>query len=174
MIFLSLPLKKKKEVLKKLKAIDEKKDKDALNKIQEIGKEWSTIGYVPKEEKGKVEEEYQKLLSGKMKSLGMDSGEIETQTYEIKIEGLKEIKVYDSNGKISDKKMVEDVGAPLIWARFMDLNNNEPFFCDRDGVKRKSMSDIGVERRVGYGWYSEAPNKVLKKYKKWKKMNFQK
>ncbi|WP_431242071.1 pectate lyase [Flavobacterium sp. P21] len=84
-----------------------------------------------------------------------------------KITNLEEKRVLNDQGKIIDKKMLPAVNAGPIWARFMDLETNEPFFCDRDGIKKKSLDQIGSERRNGYSWYSDAPKEVLKKYPAW-------
>jgi pectinesterase len=83
------------------------------------------------------------------------------------ITGFKEVKIYDK-GKIIEKKLEKDEQAPPMWARFMELENNKPFFCDRDGIKKSSYSEIGIERRTGYAWYTDEPANVLKKYPKWK------
>lgn len=56
-----------------------------------------------------------------------------------------------------------------VWARFYDLDTEKPFFCDRDGIKKDNLNDIGKERRGGYSWYTSSPSKVLKHYKKWLK-----
>lgn len=84
-----------------------------------------------------------------------------------KITNLEEKRVVNDAGRIIEKKMIPAVDAKPIWARFMDLETNEPFFCDRDGIKRKSLDEIGEERRNGYSWYSDAPQEVLKKYPDW-------
>ena len=84
-----------------------------------------------------------------------------------KITNLEEKRVLNDAGKVIDKKMTVTQNAEPLWARFMDLDTNEPFFCDRDGIKRKSLDEIGSERRNGYSWYTEAPNEVLKKYDTW-------
>ena len=84
-----------------------------------------------------------------------------------KITNLEEKRVLNDAGKVIDKKMIVTQNAEPIWARFMDLDTNEPFFCDRDGIKRKSLDEIGSERRNGYSWYTEAPTEVLKKYDAW-------
>jgi len=86
-----------------------------------------------------------------------------------KITGYKEVKTYDEKGKIADKNLVPDESAEPIWARFMELDDSKPFFCDRDGIKKYSYREIGSERRNGYGWYTDGPGEVLKKYIKWKK-----
>ncbi|MFH0999643.1 MAG: pectate lyase [Bacteroidota bacterium] len=86
----------------------------------------------------------------------------------VKITGLREEKVFNENGKIIDKKIVADSSAPAIWARFMELDNNTPFFCDRDGIKKATMAEIGAERRNGYAWYTDEPKEVLKRYPNWK------
>ncbi|MDP3945754.1 MAG: pectate lyase [Lutibacter sp.] len=89
----------------------------------------------------------------------------------VKITGLREDRFYNEKGKIIDKKMIPDPNAPAIWARFMELDNNKPFFCDRDGIKKYSLSEIGAERRNGYAWYTDQPKEVLKKYPRWVKNN---
>ena len=87
----------------------------------------------------------------------------------VKITGLREDRIYNEKGKIIDKKMIPDPDAKPIWARFMELDDNTPFFCDRDGIKKYSLAEIGDERRNGYAWYTNEPKEVLKKYPKWKK-----
>jgi PelA/Pel-15E family pectate lyase len=86
-----------------------------------------------------------------------------------KITGLREDRVPVPNSKILEKVMVKDPNAEPLWARFMELNDNTPFFCDRDGIKKASISEIGQERRTGYAWYTNEPKEVLKKYIAWKK-----
>ncbi|NLP58707.1 pectate lyase [Lutibacter sp. B1] len=87
----------------------------------------------------------------------------------VKITGLREDRFYNEKGKIIDKKMIPDPDAKPIWARFMELDDNTPFFCDRDGIKKATLAEIGAERRNGYAWYTNEPKEVLKKYPKWKK-----
>lgn len=82
-----------------------------------------------------------------------------------KITGFKEVRVD------GDKKWVKDLNAIPMWARFSDLETNEPFFCDRDGIRKKSYSEIGFERRNGYAWFTDAPSQVLEKYGAWKMEN---
>ncbi|WP_338407110.1 pectate lyase [uncultured Flavobacterium sp.] len=89
----------------------------------------------------------------------------------VKISGLREDRFYDEKGKLIDKKMVSDENAPAIWARFMELEDNTPFFCDRDGIKKATLAEIGAERRNGYAWYTNEPKEVLKMYPKWLKKN---
>lgn len=84
-----------------------------------------------------------------------------------KITNLQEKRVLNNEGKIIDKKMVSAENTGPIWARFMDLETNEPFFCDRDGIKKKTLAEIGDERRNGYSWYSDAAKEVLKLYPSW-------
>ena len=88
-----------------------------------------------------------------------------------KITGLREERQTVGNTKVFDKVMVKDVNAALLWSRFMELDDNTPFFCDRDGVKKGSLAEIGSERRNGYAWYTNEPKEVLKKYPLWKKTN---
>lgn len=61
------------------------------------------------------------------------------------------------------------VSAPgnVLWARFYDLETGKPFFCGRDGVKHATLAEIEKERRGGYAWYTNAPQRVLDRYAKW-------
>lgn len=61
------------------------------------------------------------------------------------------------------------VSAPgnVLWARFYDLETGKPFFCGHDGVKHATLAEIEKERRGGYSWYTNAPQRVLDRYAKW-------
>ena len=61
-----------------------------------------------------------------------------------------------------DRVLVEDENS-IIWARFYDLQNNDPFFCGRDGIRKRSVAEIEQERRVGYAWYGKWPATLLNK-----------
>lgn len=87
----------------------------------------------------------------------------------VKINGLRKEQIYNDVGKIINKRMIPDQSAPAIWARFMELEDNTPFFCDRDGVKKASLLEIGEERRNGYAWYTNEPQKLLEKYPEWER-----
>ncbi|MFH6942911.1 pectate lyase [Flavobacterium sp. FlaQc-50] len=88
-----------------------------------------------------------------------------------KITNLEEKRVLKDGGKIIEKKMIVTSNGAPIWARFMELDTNEPFFCDRDGIKKKSLDQIGPERRNGYAWFTDEPKEVLKKYAGWAAKN---
>lgn len=83
-----------------------------------------------------------------------------------KIEGLK-IQFYTTPDGLRDVKVVEDVNAPTLWARFYDLDTQKPFFCDRDGVKRATIAELSHDRRSGYSWYTNSPAAVLERYNGW-------
>jgi PelA/Pel-15E family pectate lyase len=69
-----------------------------------------------------------------------------------------------------ERTLVKDPQAPPLWARFYELGTNRPIFEGRDGVVRYSVLEIEAERRNGYGWYTEEPNKLLNKdYTAWQK-----
>ncbi len=52
------------------------------------------------------------------------------------------------------------------WARFYDLEECKPFYCDRSGVPKRNIEEIDPERRKGYSWFSSKPAQVLKKLDK--------
>lgn len=68
-----------------------------------------------------------------------------------------------------DKVVVNDPGASPIWTRYYELQSNRPLFCDRNSKMLYTMSEVSRERRVGYAWYTYAPQEVLNKYPEWQK-----
>jgi len=69
-----------------------------------------------------------------------------------------------------DLVMMPDATAPDLWARFYDLKTGTPYVCDRDGVPKPRLADIGHERRNGYSWFGEYARDLLAKdYPAWKK-----
>ncbi len=76
-------------------------------------------------------------------------------------------RIYDDNHKLLAKNVFKAKDAPPIWARFMELDNNAPYFCDRDGIKKQQLSEIGEERRLGYRWYTDRPQKIIDRFPKW-------
>lgn len=83
-----------------------------------------------------------------------------------KLEGIKPERAIDKDGN-RNMVVVEDKNAPPLWARFYDLKTGKPYFCDRDGIKKNTLAEIGYERRNGYSWYTNAPERLLNKYPEW-------
>ncbi|RYY14319.1 MAG: pectate lyase [Cytophagaceae bacterium] len=66
-----------------------------------------------------------------------------------------------------DRVLVASPGSTL-WARFYDLDTNQPIYVGRDGVKRARLADIENERRIGYVYAATWPAKLLaREYPKW-------
>jgi PelA/Pel-15E family pectate lyase len=87
----------------------------------------------------------------------------------VKIVGYRFITV-DAPGtpKGKDKILAPDPGS-TTWARFYDLETDEPFFCGRDGIPKKTVAEVEYERRTGYAWYGDWPAKLLTlEYPKWR------
>lgn len=90
---------------------------------------------------------------------------------------LRDVKINDykvvtvaapGTAKGVDRKVVADPAAPGMWARYYEIGTNRPFFCDRDGIKKYSLSEIGYERRVSYAWFGTWAKKLLEKdYPTW-------
>lgn len=84
------------------------------------------------------------------------------------ISGKKIVEIDD------DRVLVGDADAPRLWARCYDLETNQPFFCDRDGVKRATFSEISRERRTGYAWHGTWGEQVLREHQHWIKRTAEK
>lgn len=61
-------------------------------------------------------------------------------------------KVLNPDGR-TDCLLVNDPDAPLLWARFYELGTNRALYLDRDSKFRYDFSEIGYERRSGYGYH---------------------
>lgn len=85
-----------------------------------------------------------------------------------KIEGIR-LEYYRNDEGKRDYRVVACEKCPVLWARFYELDTNRPFFCDRDGIKKYDVSQIGHERRTGYSWYNNDGRSVLTRYKMWKR-----
>lgn len=83
-----------------------------------------------------------------------------------KIEGIR-IETEIKKGGKKNRIVVEDPDAPALWGRFYDLETCKIYFCSRDGIKKNTLAEISDERRNGYSWYINGPEKVLKKYPEW-------
>lgn len=85
-----------------------------------------------------------------------------------KLTGIRVVRSGKKGAPEADTRVVEEAGASPLWARFYDLDECRPFFCDRDGKPKRNLSEIGHERRNGYGWYNDRPASLYPLYEKWK------
>lgn len=87
----------------------------------------------------------------------------------VKIVGYKFVETPAPNTSFGKDKVLLPEPGNIMWARFYELENNEPFFCGRDGEKKKTVAEVEQERRIGYAWYNQTPNKLLnEEYPAWK------
>jgi PelA/Pel-15E family pectate lyase len=60
-------------------------------------------------------------------------------------------------------------GAGPIWARYYSIATGKPVFGDRDKTIHDDISELSLERRNGYAWYSAGPQQALDGYSTWRK-----
>jgi PelA/Pel-15E family pectate lyase len=60
-------------------------------------------------------------------------------------------------------------GAGPIWARYYSISTGRPIFGDRDKTIHDDVSELSLERRNGYAWYSAGPQQALDAYAAWSK-----
>ena len=81
-----------------------------------------------------------------------------------KLEGIKLVSIEDPTKPGGyDKIVVKDASGSPMWARFYDIKTNDPIFCSRDGVPRKTLAEISHERRNGYSWLGYYATDLLAK-----------
>jgi len=91
---------------------------------------------------------------------------------EVKIEGYEFVFVDDPSKPKGKDRVFRKNPSSVIWARFYDIQTNEPFFTGRDSQPKKTVAEIGAERSAGYAWYGTWPAKLLnKEYPEWLKKN---
>ncbi len=62
-------------------------------------------------------------------------------------------------------------GAGPLWARYYSVPEQKPIFGDRDKTLHDTVNDLSLERRNGYSWYNNGPQKTIDNYAKWSKEN---
>lgn len=94
----------------------------------------------------------------------------DSKIYNTRVESF-EVDAFDSKYKTvkRDVRVVIDSAAAPIWTRYYELGTDRPLFCDRNSEFLYSLAEVSVERRSGYAWYTNAPQKVLDKYPDWQK-----
>jgi PelA/Pel-15E family pectate lyase len=58
-------------------------------------------------------------------------------------------------------------GVGPIWARYYSMTTGKPIFGDRDKTIHDNVSDLSLERRNGYAWYSSGPKQAIDAYSAW-------
>lgn len=86
---------------------------------------------------------------------------------ENKLTGVKIVHTGKKGTSEYNTILVKDSTASPLWARYYDLDECLPFVCDRDGIPRRDLSEIGAERRNGYAWYNDKPAQLYSIYQKW-------
>ena len=62
-------------------------------------------------------------------------------------------------------------GAGPIWARYYSISTGLPIFGDRDKTIHDDVSELSLERRNGYAWYSSGPQQALDVYAAWSRLH---
>ena len=87
---------------------------------------------------------------------------------------LKEIAItgqewVGGRGTAGGRHLEAKAGAGPIWARYYSITTNQPIFGDRDKTIHDNVSELSLERRNGYAWYSAGPQQALNAYATWSK-----
>lgn len=94
----------------------------------------------------------------------------DSKIYNTRVESFQAPEMDSKYKKITnDVRVVTDTTAPPIWTRYYELKTNKPLFSDRDSEFLYSLAEVSRERRTGYAWYTDKPEKALKKYPAWQK-----
>jgi PelA/Pel-15E family pectate lyase len=87
----------------------------------------------------------------------------------VKITGYKFVDVAAPNEKSGRDRVLKPDSSGIMWARFYDVETNEPFFSGRDSQRHKTIAEVENERRIGYAWYGNWPLKLITtEYPEWK------
>lgn len=90
----------------------------------------------------------------------------------VELKGYKYEDIMDTTKPKGYDRFLQKDPKSVVWARFYEIDTNEPFVCGRDGVKKKDLKDIEYERRAGYAWYGTWPKDLLEiSYPAWAAIN---
>lgn len=90
------------------------------------------------------------------------------QTPEIEIAAKAALRWFDTvreNGTKYNRQgpvYFEPDAGSVIWYRFYNVDEDVPFYADRDGLKYMNILDISEERRHGYSWAGSYARNLLK------------
>ena len=87
---------------------------------------------------------------------------------------LKNAAIYDQEwiggrGDPRGRHLEAKPGATPIWARYYSITTGRPIFGDRDKTIHDDVSELSLERRNGYAWYSSGPQQAIDAYETWSK-----
>jgi len=69
----------------------------------------------------------------------------------------------------NDRRLVPAPGSGPLWARYYEIGSDRPIFADRDKTIHDKLGEISRERRLGYAWYRDTPERALQEYAVWSK-----
>jgi PelA/Pel-15E family pectate lyase len=68
-----------------------------------------------------------------------------------------------------ERRLVPDVDAPPLWARFYELETHRPLYMDRDSVPNYDYLKVSYERRSGYDYHGTWATSLLERdYPAWR------
>lgn len=77
------------------------------------------------------------------------------------IQWFEEVKLADTKyERRIEPHFFEEAGTDT-WARFYEIGTNRPIFSGRDGMIRYDIMEVEQERRYGYAWAGQWPERVL-------------
>jgi PelA/Pel-15E family pectate lyase len=87
---------------------------------------------------------------------------------------LKQAAIHDfewagGRGDPKGRRLEAKPGAAPIWARYYSMTTGKPVFGDRDKTIHDDVSELSLERRNGYSWYSPGPQQAIDAYDVWSK-----
>jgi len=65
------------------------------------------------------------------------------------------------------RHLVPASGAGPLWSRYYSIQTEQPIFGDRDKTIHDTVTELSAERRNGYQWYGNGPQKALEDYAAW-------
>ncbi|TAK98536.1 MAG: pectate lyase [Verrucomicrobia bacterium] len=69
------------------------------------------------------------------------------------------------------RMLVAAPGNGPLWPRYAEIGSDRPLFGDRDKSIHDTVDEISKERRNGYAWFNDTPQRALDRYTTWKKIH---
>lgn len=141
-------LKQKEEFIKQIDAFKLPKEKDeALNKLKEFSEQFANIGFVPRDKKIAIFNDYKTAINKHYESLDLKGGEKEKVMFEARINTLKGSG--NSGELLSKEKETIRAAINTVKQQIMQFENNLGFFKHSKGpnpLKEQAESNLVVEQ----------------------------
>ncbi len=158
-------LKKKEELIEQIKQLQlSDNQEENIKLLEDLEKQWASIGYVPIKEKARIEKEFREAIDEKFASVNLDTDSRNQMRFEHRLQAILESK----NPKPQIIKEIEKQTNELnkIKGEYLKLENNLSFFTNAPEEMVKQYKDEIAKLKEKITKIEANISRLRKEYKK--------